>query len=56
MEGAAVYYVCLQEGVPFVEIRTVSNAVGESDSSKWQTSLALNSLLQVCKEILDIYC
>lgn len=56
MEGAAVYYVCLQENVPFFEVRTVSNAVGESDSSKWETSLALNSLLQVCKEVLNVYC
>ncbi len=56
MEGAAVYYVCLQENVPFFEVRTVSNAVGESDSSKWETSLALQSLLQVCKDILNLYC
>lgn len=56
MEGAAVYYVCLQENVPFFEVRTVSNAVGESDSSKWETSMALNSLLQICKDILNVYC
>lgn len=56
MEGAAVYYVCLQEKVPFFEIRTVSNAVGERDKSKWNIPLALKKLTDICKEILSAVC
>lgn len=56
MEGAAVYYVCLQEKVPFFEIRTVSNAVGERDKSKWNIPLALQKLTGICKDILSAVC
>jgi len=35
MEGAAFHYVCLQEAVPFLQIRAVSNMVGERDKTKW---------------------
>lgn len=56
MEGAAIYYVCLQEHVPFFELRTVSNAVGERDKSKWNIPLALKTLNDCCKEILNSFC
>ena len=44
MEGAAVYYVCLLEGIPCFELRTVSNEVGERNREKWNTPLALENL------------
>ncbi|MBR5907643.1 MAG: futalosine hydrolase [Bacteroidales bacterium] len=50
MEGAAFFYTCLNEYVKFMELRTVSNAVGEEDPSKWNTPLALESLKEACKE------
>ncbi len=56
MEGAAVYYVCLQEKIPFFELRTVSNEVGERDKSKWNISLALRNLTESCKEIFSVLC
>jgi futalosine hydrolase len=49
MEGAALHYVALQEGVPFLQIRSLSNFAGERDKSKWlmAASIArLNSELQ----------
>ena len=52
MEGAAFYYVALQENVPFFELRTVSNAVGESDSKKWDTAAALATLSHCIRQIL----
>ncbi len=51
MEGAAVYYAALMEGVPFFELRTVSNAVGERDTKKWDSKAALNTLHDCCSEI-----
>ena len=35
MEGAAFHYVCLQQKVPFIQIRSISNTVGERNKSKW---------------------
>lgn len=49
MEGASFFYVCLNEHIRFIELRAVSNGVGVSDSSKWETPLALESLKNSCK-------
>lgn len=53
MEGAAVYYAALMEGIPFFELRTVSNAVGERDTKKWDSKAALNTLHDCCSEIFS---
>ena len=53
MEGAAVYYAALMEDVPFFELRTVSNAVGERDTKKWDSKAALNTLHDCCSEIFS---
>ncbi len=52
MEGASAFYVCLMEHLPFMEIRTISNSVGESDRSKWDAAKALSSL----KDSVHIIC
>jgi futalosine hydrolase len=44
MEGAAFFYACLAEGVPFIEIRSVSNYVAERDKSYWNIPLAIQKL------------
>jgi futalosine hydrolase len=44
MEGAALHYVCLQAGVPFLQLRSVSNAVGVMDKTKWDIKLAIARL------------
>ena len=54
MEGAAVYYAALMEGVPCFGLRTVSNVVGERDSRKWKTKEALDTLENCCREIFEI--
>ena len=53
MEGAAVYFACIMEKVPFFELRTVSNAVGERDMKKWNIPAALATLGKCCLEILE---
>ena len=35
MEGAALHYVCLMENIPFVQIRSISNYIGERNKQKW---------------------
>lgn len=44
MEGASLHYVCLQENIPFLQIRSVSNHVGERDKSKWKLKEAIENL------------
>jgi futalosine hydrolase len=44
MEGAALHYVCLQEEIPFLQIRSVSNYVGERDKSKWKITASFENL------------
>lgn len=44
MEGAAFHFVCLQEQVPFMQLRSVSNLVEVRDKSKWNIPLAIQTL------------
>lgn len=44
MEGAALHYVCLQEHIPFLQIRSISNHVGERDKTKWKIKEAIENL------------
>lgn len=50
MEGAAFFYVCLNEYVKFIQLRSVSNKVGEENTAKWETPKALESLKEAMKE------
>ena len=52
MEGAAVFYVCMMEHVPFVEIRAISNYVGETNKNFWKIPLAVENLNKVVIEAL----
>ncbi len=44
MEGAAFHLVCLQENVPFAQVRAISNYVTPRDKSKWKMKEAVGSL------------
>lgn len=44
MEGAAAAQVCLAFGVPFAELRGVSNVVGERDKARWDIRGAVESV------------
>lgn len=44
MEGAAFHYVALQEGIPFLQVRAISNYVGERDKTKWKIKEAITAL------------
>jgi len=52
MEGAAVFYVCKWMGVPFLEIRAVSNYVEPRDVSRWNIPLALENL---STQVLNVF-
>jgi len=44
MEGFALALACLSRGLPFLEVRTISNAIGERDRGKWRLHEALAGL------------
>jgi futalosine hydrolase len=44
MEGAALHYVALQEKIPFLQMRSLSNFAGERDKSKWVMDVAVTNL------------
>ena len=44
MEGAALHYVCLQENISFLQMRSISNHVGERDKTKWMLEEAVENL------------
>ncbi|MBO9201475.1 MULTISPECIES: futalosine hydrolase [Niastella] len=44
MEGAAFHYVALVEKIPFIQLRAVSNMVGERDKSRWRMKDAIDLL------------
>lgn len=44
MEGAALHYVCLMENIPFIQVRGISNLVGERDKLKWRFREAIANL------------
>ena len=55
MEGAAFHYVCLQQKTNFIQLRSISNAVGERDKSKWWIKDALVNLnIELEKLILQL--
>ena len=44
MEGAAFHYVCIQENVPFLQLRSVSNFVGERVKTNWKMKESIENL------------
>jgi futalosine hydrolase len=44
MEGAAFHFVCLQERIPFAQVRAISNYVEARDKSKWKIKEAVGNL------------
>ncbi|MBN8837319.1 MAG: futalosine hydrolase [Sphingobacteriia bacterium] len=44
MEGAALHYVCREMNVPFLQIRSVSNVVGERDKTNWLLKESIENL------------
>ena len=58
MEGAAAAQVCALYGVPFLEVRGVSNLVGDRDREAWDlpgaAARAAAAVLRLCKRLEDL--
>jgi futalosine hydrolase len=55
MEGAAFFYICSRENIPFLALRAVSNKVGPRDKEKWNIRLALDCLSEKLREVLLLF-
>lgn len=44
MEGAALHYACIYEGIPFAQVRAISNYVTPRDKSQWRMKDAIINL------------
>lgn len=53
MEGAAFFWVCLQENLSFLSIRSVSNYVEPRNRDNWKIELAIENLNQVLIDMLQ---
>lgn len=51
MEGAAFHYVALQQKIPFLQLRAVSNMVGERNKKNW---LMKESIAILNQQLIDI--
>ncbi len=51
MEGAALHYVCLMEKIPFLQLRAVSNYIGERSKKKWNMK---ESIINLNNELINL--
>ncbi|MEP6927474.1 MAG: futalosine hydrolase [Ginsengibacter sp.] len=52
MEGAGFHYVCLQQKIKFLQLRSISNVVGERDKTKWKLKEAIMTLNVELKKLI----
>jgi len=53
MEGAAFMYSCLVAGVPFAQVRAVSNVVERRNRAAWKLDEAINALGAAAVQLLE---
>ncbi len=53
MEGAAFMYACQRSGVPYAQVRAVSNYVERRNKEKWEIASAMKNLTLKTFEILN---
>lgn len=55
MEGAAFFYACLQDRIPFLEVRAISNYVEARDRNAWELDRAIHALNEVLVEMIKTF-
>jgi futalosine hydrolase len=53
MEGAAFAYACALSGVPYAQVRAVSNIVERRNRDRWRLDLAIRNVNEAALRILD---
>jgi futalosine hydrolase len=55
MEGAAFFYICSREKIPFIALRSVSNMVEPRNKEKWDIQAAVSALSDKLRNFLLMY-
>ncbi len=53
MEGAALHYTCQTMNIPFIQIRSISNYIGERNKNNWNIKKAIHQLNQTILDYID---
>lgn len=53
MEGAAFHYVGIMQAIPFIQIRGISNEVGERNKENWKIKEAMHAAAVACHDLLQ---
>jgi nucleoside phosphorylase len=53
MEGFGVLRACELANVPAVEVRAISNEIGEGDRARWQLHRGIDTLREVLPDLLE---
>lgn len=53
MEGASLHYVCRETNIPFIQMRAISNYIGERNKANWKMNEALEALNDTLIRYLD---
>lgn len=53
MEGAAAHYVALQEHIPCIHIRAISNTVGDRNKERWDIQGAIANLYVALSKVIE---
>jgi len=54
MEGAALHMICLRRQIPFVQIRAISNMVGERNKDNWRLGTAISNLNEYLRSFISL--
>ncbi len=53
MEGAGIFYVCILQNIPFIEIRAISNKIEPRNVKNWNIPLALTNLSEILTKLFN---
>ena len=53
MEGAALHFICREANIPFIQIRSISNYIGERNKANWKMKEAIESLNDTLVKYVD---
>jgi futalosine hydrolase len=54
MEGAAFHFIGLHQKIPFIQLRSISNTVGERDKSKWEIKESIGNLNKELEILIEL--
>lgn len=53
MEGAALHFICREANIPFLQMRAISNYVGERNKANWKMKEAIETLNECLLKYID---